>query len=124
MKIGEAFPSKFLKAEDLNGKRVAVKIKYVEMEKIGDDDKKPVVYFSGKEKGLVLNKTNAGTIAEITGTEEMDDWSGQGIVLFPDKTSFQGKRVDCIRIAEASPGVATAAAAVSDSDDSNFADAE
>lgn len=100
MRIGEAFPSNFLKVDDLKGKRIIVTMDRIEVQKIGDDTK-PVLFFQGKDKGLVLNKTNAITIAEITGTEEMDNWRGQKIVLHPDKTMYEGKRVACIRIAEA-----------------------
>jgi hypothetical protein len=104
MKIGSAFKSSVLKAADLNGQRIAVTIDHVSIEEVGqgdDKEEKPVLHFVGKEKGLVLNKTNANTITEILGTDETNDWHGQRIVLHPDKTDFNGKRVDCIRIAAA-----------------------
>ena len=97
MKIGAAFPGQFIKAADLQGKRVGVVIDHVEMEDIGGETK-PVVHFRGKERGLVLNKTNANAIWGINGSEDTDDWSGTSVILFPSKTDFQGKRVDCIRI--------------------------
>ena len=97
MRTNEAFPGNFLKAADLQGKRVTVTIAKVVLEDIGDETK-PVLHFVGKEKGLVLNKTNANMIAEITGTDEMDDWAGAAIVLYPTKVDFQGKRVDATRI--------------------------
>lgn len=97
MKIGEAFPGQYLKAADLRGHRVQVVIESVEMEDIGGDQK-PVVHFKGKDRGLVLNKTNANAIWGMTGTDDTDEWNGVSVVLFPSKTDFQGKRVDCIRI--------------------------
>jgi len=97
MKIGAAFPGNFLKAADLNGRRVQVIIERVEMEDIGGDQK-PVVHFKGKDRGLVLNKTNSNAIWGLTGTDETDEWTGTALTLFPSKTDFQGKRVDCIRI--------------------------
>lgn len=97
MKIGTAFPGNYLKAADLQGKRVQVVIERVEMEDIGGDTK-PVVHFKGKDRGLVLNKTNANAIWGITNSDDTDDWEGVAITLFPSKTDFQGKRVDCIRI--------------------------
>ena len=97
MNISSAFPSTFLKAADLGGKRVTVVIDKVVMEDIGGEHK-PVVKFQGKERGVVLNKTNASMIAEIAGTDETDDWKGIKVVLYPTKTEFQGKRVDCIRV--------------------------
>ena len=97
MKIGSAFPGQYIKAADLQGKRVQVVIDRVEMEDIGGETK-PVLHFRGKERGLVLNKTNANAVWGITGTDETDDWGGVTVVLYPSKTDFQGKRVDCIRI--------------------------
>ena len=97
MNINSAFPSTFLKSADLGGRRVAVTIAKVSMEDIGDDHK-PVVYFTGKDRGLVLNKTNAAMISEIAGTAETDDWGGVKILLYPAKVDFQGKRVDAIRV--------------------------
>ena len=61
MKANDVFPGKYLKASDLNGHEPVVTIDRVEMEDVGDG-RKPVVYFKGKEKGLVMNKTNFSTI--------------------------------------------------------------
>jgi hypothetical protein len=97
MKVKDMFPGQYLKATDLGGRRAMVTISRVEMEDIGDQEK-PVVYFHGKEKGLVLNKTNATSIEEIARTDETDRWRGVSIVLYPSRTDFQGKRVDCIRV--------------------------
>lgn len=97
MKIGSAFPSDYLKAADLNGKAVRVTIDSVSMEKIGDDQK-PSVHFVGKDKTLILNKTNAARIVEATGSDETNDWSGWSITLYPCKVDYQGKRVDAIRV--------------------------
>ena len=97
MKIGAAFPGQFLKAADLQGKRVQVTIESVDLEDIGGETK-PVVHFMGKERGLVLNKTNSNAIWAIAGTDETDDWKGTVITLYPSKTDFQGKRVDCLRV--------------------------
>lgn len=95
--IRKEFPSKYLKAPDLGTNRPRVRIQKVVMEDVGDDHK-PVVYFVGKEKALVLNKTNANMIEEITGSFETDDWRGKTIQLYATKTEMSGKRVDCIRI--------------------------
>ena len=97
MNIQGAFPSQFLKAADLQGRRATVTIAGVTMEDIGSDTK-PVLHFQGKDKGLVLNKTNANMITEIVGSDETDDWKGKRVTLYPTKTDFQGKRVDAIRI--------------------------
>lgn len=112
MNVNDAFPSKTLKAADLNGNAVTVTISHVETEKMGrgaNAETKPVVYFQGKEKGLVLNKTNAKRIVEITGSPETDHWKGHAITLYPTETEFQGETVDCIRIK--APNRATARSA-------------
>ena len=56
-----------------------------------------MLYFQGKEKGLVLNKTNANNIAYVYG-DETDDWRGQEITLFEAMVDFQGKTVPAIRV--------------------------
>ena len=97
MNINEMFPDKYLKAEDLQGRRVAVTISEVAAESIRNEDK-PVLYLKGKSRGLVLNKTNAATIEEITGTPDTDLWGGKKIILYGTRVDFQGKRVPAIRI--------------------------
>jgi hypothetical protein len=96
MKISSAFPSQYLKAADLNDRAVRVTIADVRMEDIGGDHK-PILYFVGKEKGLVMNKTNANTISGRFG-DDTDDWNGQDIELFPTIVDFQGRSVDAIRV--------------------------
>lgn len=96
MNINEAFPSNYLKAADLQSRQVLVKMDRAEYEMIGDD-KKLILFFEGKEKGMVLNKTNANNIASLYGPDT-DDWRGQEIVLFEAMVDFQGKTVPAIRV--------------------------
>ena len=100
MKVGTAFPSKYLKAADLQGREVVVTIDSVEMANIGDDEDKLVVYFQGgkNNKGMVLNRTNANMITEIAGTDETDEWHGVKIKLYSCRVDFQGRRVDALRV--------------------------
>lgn len=97
MKLSQAFPSNYLRAADLDGREPTLTIAEVITENIGDE-RKLVVKFVGKDKGLVLNKTNANSIAEITGAEDTDDWTGHKVKLFTAKVEYQGKRVPAIRI--------------------------
>ena len=96
MNINEVFPSKYLKAADLQGRQVTVKIRSAEQEVMGDD-RKLVVYFEGKEKGFVCNKTNANNIAALYGPDT-DNWVGSEITLFEAMVDFQGKTVPSIRV--------------------------
>jgi len=99
MNIDSAFPSNNLKASDLGDKSPVVTIDRIEVEPIGrDKEMKPVIYFQGKEKGLVLNKTNAKKIAELTGSKDTDDWSGCQIRIYATETEFGGETVECIRV--------------------------
>lgn len=113
MRTSDAFPSAYIAAGDLQDREASVTIRDIQIEEIGKDkDRKPVLYFKGKEKGLVLNKTNANTIESVYG-DEMDDWIGAEIVLYPTMTDFQGRQVAAIRVKmprkrPASPTVATA----------------
>jgi len=96
MRISEAFPSNYLRATDLQGKNVTAIIDRVELEEIGGEHK-PVIYFRGKEKGLVCNKTNANNIAAAYG-DDTDGWTDGEIVLFPAMVDFQGRTVEAIRV--------------------------
>ena len=95
MKISNAFPSPYLRASDLGDRPVKFIMDKVEMEDIGGDVK-PILHFQGKDKGLVLNKTNSNNISAAYG-DDTDGWAGREIVLYPAVTDFQGKTVPCIR---------------------------
>lgn len=101
MKYSDAFPSKYIAASDLNNKNVRVTVERIEMEKVGDD-LKPVIYFKGGKKGLVCNKTNGKAIAAAYG-DEMDEWMGSELILFPIMTDFQGKPVEAVRVRSPQP---------------------
>lgn len=94
--INEEFPSKYLKSADLKGKMAKLQIAHVDSEEIGKD-RKLVAYFRGKERGMVLNKTNAKTIAEAFG-DETDNWTGADIEVFSMKVDYQGRMVDGLRV--------------------------
>ena len=96
------FPSKFLKAadldEDANRRRTVTIARWAE-EMVGNPpEEKPVIYFTGERKGLILNKTNADAIADIAGDDDMDAWVNVPVVLVGTKTDFGGRRVPCIRV--------------------------
>jgi len=97
MNIKAAFPPKFLKTEDLRGQRVTLVIDRVQSQLLNDGQSKPVVYFQGRKKGLILNKTNAFAIAQHHG-EETDQWRGKRVTVFPALTDFHGQSVPCIRV--------------------------
>ena len=67
------------------------------MEKVGDDGDKPALHFVGKDKALILNKTNTNMIAYRYG-QETDAWMGQQIGLHVEPVQFKDKIVDAIRV--------------------------
>lgn len=97
--INEAFPSNYLKASDIQGATPIVTIDHVAFEAVGRERlMKAVVYFKGKDKGVILNKTNATKIAQIAGSQLTEDWTGTRIMLYATETEFGGETVECIRI--------------------------
>lgn len=97
--INDAFPSNYLKASDLQGRDIVVTIDRVAFEAVGrEKEMKAVIYFQGKQKGIVLNKTNAKKIIEITGSAITEEWAGCQIKIYPTETEFGGETVDCIRV--------------------------
>lgn len=88
--------SEYLKAADLQGREAAVVISQVKFEKMDGKDR-AVLFFLGKTKGLMLNKTNINNIMALYG-EETNDWNGKEIVLFPSWVDYQGKSVEAIRV--------------------------
>ncbi len=107
MSIKELYPSKSnaLKAADLKGQQHTLKINGMEIAEF-NEGKKLVLKFVDKEKGLVLNKTNSGIIADSYGDDE-SSWVGQEIVVYPDKTMFGADLVDCIRVRIPTPDADT-----------------
>lgn len=111
MKTSEAYPSKYLSAEDLDGKDMTLQIKTVELETIGQGAKaseKLVIGFKGAKKMFVVNKTNANTISKVLGSDETDDWIGQRITIGPREVEFQGDMVLSIRVSLKRPADAAA----------------
>jgi hypothetical protein len=99
MKFTDMFPSRFWKADDVT-QPLIVKIRDVTMETLGGEggDVKPVVYFTGQEKALALNKTNAERIITIAGSDDSEAWVGVGMELYRDTVLFRGQRTPCVRI--------------------------
>lgn len=100
MNIGAAFPSKYLKAATLGDQVARVRIDRVATEDVSgnrSEDPKPVLYFVGKDKGMVLNKTNARVIESAYGSET-DDWRGKPIEIYVGETQYAGDVVPCLRV--------------------------
>jgi hypothetical protein len=107
MRASDAFPSKYLKSADVKAKPLIATISYVVQEAVGEDKKKkPVLYL---ETGLpiVLNRTNFEALEDVFG--DSDEWPGHKVKIFCAPTSYQGRKVDGIRVTPITPKPAASA---------------
>jgi hypothetical protein len=98
----------YLKTEDLAGGAARAVIEAVQIESIKDQDsgqmeKKLVAHFVGKDKALILNRTNAESLEAICGTDDYAAWVGHPVVLYATTTQFGAKTVPCLRIRAPKP---------------------
>src|SRR5262249_45269396 len=114
-----AFPSRFLTSTDIAGKNFTATIKSIDYEKMTDGKEKPVVFFDGMRKGVVLNKTKAKFLAQLAKSNKFDDWIGLEIHIREGVTSFKGDEVSCIKFENTS---AQQKAAVKDALDDDLPD--
>jgi hypothetical protein len=103
MRLNEAFPSKYLKAdvEVPSSGEIVVTICNVQVEMLGQGsktEKKAVVYFEEIDKGLVLNKGNWAKVGQIAGSDDTDDWAGVKIAMFSVDTEYAGEPTRGIRV--------------------------
>jgi hypothetical protein len=96
MRSSDIFQSKFLKSADVKAKPLVAVISYCAFESVGLDKKeKPVIYFeSGKP--IVCNRTNFEAIEDAFG--DSDNWPGHKVKIYCAPTTFQGRRVDGVRV--------------------------
>jgi hypothetical protein len=94
--------AKYLKKEDITSP-INTSILWTKEEEVTAPGKgtetRLVLYFDGLKKGLVLNTANAEALAEITGTDEYEQWSDVPIELYVDPdVKYGGKKIGGIRI--------------------------
>lgn len=94
--MNDAFPSKWLKADDIEQPTI-VTIKDVTIESVGDDERKPVVWFREFDKGMVMNKTNANNVSGIYGPDT-DAWIGRTMEITTTMVDFQGRSTRALRL--------------------------
>jgi hypothetical protein len=98
--VNEIFAGQSLKAADLGDAEPTVVIASAtvrEFEKDGKTTRKIELKFSGKQKSLICNKTNAMRIASAFGTNT-DGWIGKKIQLYVDQVEFMGDIMDGVRV--------------------------
>ena len=91
----------YLKTEDLQGHAAKAVIESVDIEDVKNDDgveRKLIARFVGKDKALILNRTNCEMLDQIIGSDDYHSWIGHTVVLYPTTTKFGNKTVPCLRI--------------------------
>jgi hypothetical protein len=112
MKLSDAFPSKYLTAEDIEDGDRTLTITSARAEVLGEGPKasnKIILAFREEKKELVCNKTNANTIAKIHG-DDTDDWIGKPITLYATEVEFGGEVTLGIRVRLRAPAAAAKSA--------------
>jgi hypothetical protein len=98
MRKNDAFPSKYLKSADAKAKPIFATISHMEMEPVGqgvDQKKKPVLYLK-EHKPMVLNATNWEVLEGAFG--DSDNWPDHRIKIKCERTQYQGKPAEGLRI--------------------------
>src|SRR4030067_3024802 len=83
-RMRDALPGRYLSGDDLDDE-VIVTIDRVVMESFRDprtrvETRKPVMYFQRAKRGLIVNRTNWRTVADLYG-DGSDNWTGKRIGL-------------------------------------------
>ena len=97
----------YLKKEDLSDP-VDTELLWVKEETVTtpgkDTTTRLVAYFEGLSKGLVLNTANCETLAEMTGTNDPNEWKDVAVQLYVDPdVTYGGKKIGGIRIRKPAP---------------------
>lgn len=94
--------SEYITAADLEGHEVTVKIRAVELRKLENDkgevSPRIVLWFVGKEKGMVSNTTNNLIMQAMFRTPNPQDIVGHSITIRSERVKFGRETVDGIRI--------------------------
>jgi hypothetical protein len=105
VKVLSLFPSRYLKAADLQDVTHDVTIDRVEVGTVGeggDEQERPILFFVEIGKGLCLNVTNAKRIIKLYG-DDSDTWAGKRITIYPSECDYKGETVPCIRVKPHAP---------------------
>ena len=84
--IYDIWPSRWLKARDLGDHTARVYIEAVTVEALRNprtnrEEPKLILAFTGKTKCLILNKTQAQSVAALAGSDDYTAWPGHACLL-------------------------------------------
>ena len=98
--------SKYLNHTELQGKDCSVRIKATSFDEVigsgGKKSKKGLLWFHDKQKAMVCGVAVLSTIASIYG-DDIANWPGKWITLYPTTTEASGKTVGTIRVRPTAP---------------------
>lgn len=81
----QALPTEYISGTEVGNHRINLIVDKVVMKKMNDGMMKPVMYFVGKERGMVVNSGNWDAMELVYGVNS-DDWAGRPLVLFTAPT--------------------------------------
>ena len=93
-------PTKYICFEDLRGQDVTVTVRAFTAEKMfanGKQQTRPVRYFEGKAKGMVVNATINDTLTALYGPE-LEGWVGKRITIYPTTDDRGGQERMVVRV--------------------------
>ena len=97
----EMYPSRFLKADMLKGRKITMTIKAIFGEDLTDADENSkaewIVQFAERPFEWVMNKTGAYCLYRMFGGDP-HTWSGHKITLFPQPGTWFGEKGEAIRV--------------------------
>lgn len=88
MKMTDIYPDKWLKASHLQGRTITVYVQLSTVQEVFNTqtkkkEKKFVLHFYKAKLPMILNKTQALAMIQITGADDSDNWKGHYIALAP-----------------------------------------
>lgn len=97
------FTGKYLASPDLGKNEPTVKIERITSELVKDEEKRTerhrwIAFFAGKDKGMLLNRSNAILIAAICKSDKTEDWIGHRITIGVREVKMGGETVDGLRV--------------------------
>jgi hypothetical protein len=100
MKRDDAFPSKYLRGGDFDQPQIVTieKVRSEPMRENGKEVMKPVAYFKGVEKGLVLNITAWDSITDIVGDDDTQSWPNHRVELYSIPVEVKGEMKKGVRV--------------------------
>jgi hypothetical protein len=95
--VSETYGGDFMNADDVT----TAPRDYI-LDGIEDEmrDGKFIARFHGEEKRLIINKTNAKTLADALG-DDVDEWGGATVTLKRGRTTFDKKPTACVEVVKA-----------------------